>query len=734
MQFMDYKTMLAKTWLLPCLLFSVLFSQIGFGQSDVAKKSIVSSYDKDEINSLIAIWEQEYATQTSKIQSSLYSKGWKKSEKLQDGSFVSVQEMGTDGTPLFYSTLSTKSDETCRANALHADGLLNLGLNGTGMEVGVWDSGTALTTHQEFNGRAVNADQSDEVSMHGTLVAGSLIASGIKPDAKGTAYGAIALTHDWTRDKIEVAQAAADGLLLSNHSYGIKTDRVPDWYFGSYIKVSQDWDKIMYNAPYYLMVTAAGNAQNSSDNSQPNFGKTSDGFDLLLGFAVSKNGLTIAGASTKVSEMGELQEASVSGYSSFGPVDDGRIKPDLAGEGTAILTTSATNNTSYQTSAGTSMAAPGVTGSLLLLQQYHEELYGTYMKAATLKGLALHTADDVEAKGPDYKMGWGVMNAKAAAEVLQNKEYTTLINEESLSNGETFSVTLSANEYEPLVASISWTDPESEEINRGELNASTAALRNDLDIRITKNGETYFPWKLNPAKANAPASQGDNKVDPFEKIEIPKAKGEYTITISHKGNLSNGFQDFSLIVSGAQVSMCSIAIPSGLDLTTADATSATVVWTPAEETLFEVQYRAYGTDEWDSSLQWESSVVIPNLEQGKFYEARVRSICTENAVSDFSDTIEFEFNGEATELYGYGTLSFNEKLQVSVFPNPAVNELKVMAELSKDAEYCIVTTAGNIIRKGGINGSINVSSLSTGLYVLVVQDYSGIKSTKFYKN
>ena len=101
------------------------------------------------------------------------------------------------------------------------------------------------------------------------------------------------------------------------------------------------------------------------------------------------------------------------------------------------------------------MAAPGVTGSLLLLQQYHEELFGTYMKAAMLKGLALHTADDVEAKGPDYKMGWGVMNAKAAAEVLQNREYTTILNEESLTEGETFSFTVVANGSEPLVASLS---------------------------------------------------------------------------------------------------------------------------------------------------------------------------------------------------------------------------------------------------------------------------------------
>ncbi|NAY91545.1 S8 family serine peptidase [Muricauda sp. JGD-17] len=718
--------------------FLIILLHVGgfsvFGQTQNAKEQIKSTYNQAKLGNLISQWEEEHRLNTSKIGTALQSKGWKKSEKLSDGSFVSVQEIGTDGTAIFYTTFSTPMGQASRANALYSNGLLNLGLDGSGMNVGVWDAGVALTTHQEFNGRAINADQSDEINLHGTLVTGSLISTGIKPDAKGTAYGATALTHDWTRDKIEVAQAAAEGLLLSNHSYGIKTDRVPNWYFGSYIKVSQDWDKIMYHAPYYLMVTAAGNAQNSYDNENPNFGKTADGFDLLLGFTTSKNGLTIAGANTQFGSNGELKEANVAGYSSFGPVDDGRIKPDLAGEGSTILSTASAHNTSYQTSAGTSMAAPSVTGSLLLLQQYHEELFGGYMKAATLKGLALHTTDDVHAKGPDYKMGWGIMNAKAAAEVLQNKDYTTLINEESLSQDETFSITVTANGIEPLMASISWTDPEGEHINRGELNAMTPALTNDLDIRITKDGETFFPWKLNPAKANEAATRGDNQVDPFERVELANAKGEYTITVSHKGTLKNGIQDFSLIVTGAQISLCNIDIPSNLDLDSSDETSTSIIWSEAKETLFEVQYRAYGTDVWNSALLWDNKAPLSNLEKGTVYEARVRSICSENAVSEFSETLEFEFNGAATELYSYVPLSYNDGLEVSVYPNPAVHQISVQAELSKDAEYSIVTTSGNIIKKGGINGSIDVSSLSSGLYVLVVQDYAGIKSTKFYKN
>ncbi|WP_318311200.1 S8 family serine peptidase [Flagellimonas crocea] len=720
------------------VIFSIFLSLLGavslHAQSNDFKEQIRSSYNQGKISSFISEMESEHQTKLKKIGELIKSKGLRASEKKGNGAQVALKDIGTDGTPLYYTTLSDPASQTSRAHTLYDKGLLNLGLTGTNMEVGVWDSGVALSSHQEFDTRAKNADNADEISLHATLVTGNLISAGVEPNAKGVAYGAQALTHDWSRDKIEVAEAAANGMLLSNHSYGILSDRVPDWYFGAYIKVTQDWDKIMYNAPYYLMVTAAGNAQKSNDNEAPNFGKTSDGFDLLLGFTTTKNGLTIAGANTEIDSSGDLIKASVAGYSSFGPVDDGRVKPDLAGDGGNILSTSSATNSSYQVSAGTSMAAPGVTGTLLLLQQYHEELFGNYMKAATLKGLALHTADDVDAKGPDYKMGWGIMNAKAAAEALQNKEYTTLVNEEKLSNGETYTITVNAIEGTPLVASISWTDPESENINRGELNSTTAALVNDLDIRISKDGETYFPWKLNPARANDAATKGDNKVDPFERVEVENASGTYTITISHKGALKNNIQDFSLIVTGAQVSDCSIEIPSQVNLESSSIESTVISWKDAEETLFEVQYKSIDSDSWNSELIWENTFELTALEAGKVYEARVRSICTENAVSEFSETIEFEFNGVETALIENTPLFVPQELNISVYPNPTVDYLNVNAELSKDAEFSIVTTSGNIIKKGKTEGSINVSSLSSGLYVLVVQDYSGIKSTKFYKN
>ncbi|NJB38150.1 S8 family serine peptidase [Croceivirga sp. JEA036] len=652
----------------------------------------------------------------------------------ENGSVVGLADIGEDGTPLFYTTHADLTSKVSRADALYAEGFFNAGITGEGMTVGVWDSGIALKSHTEYSGRVLNADNSDVIDNHATMVTGTLISSGVNNKAKGVAYGAQALTHNWTRDKVEVAEAAAEGLLLSNHSYGITTSAVPDWYFGAYIKIAQDWDKIMYNAPYYLMVAAAGNAQNSFDNATPNFGRTQDGFDLLVGFTTAKNNLVVAGVDARIDADGNVKKANVSGYSSFGPTDDGRIKPDISGDGTSIYTTGSANNTNYRTAMGTSMAAPGVTGSLLLLQQYHEELEGNYMKAATLKGLALHTADDIANPGPDYKMGWGLINTKRAAEVIRSKDFSSEIREIKLTNGETVEFDVTANGVEPLEVSISWTDPESGVVNRGTLNDMKAALVNDLDIRVTKGSNTYFPWKLNPAQASADAIQGDNKVDPFEKIQVNDAEGVYTITITHKGELYNGSQDVSVIVSGIKLTDCQLVAPENVSLLKADATSATINWDAlSAENLYEIQFKNENSSTWTTVTTWDGEIVLEDLTVGNNYQVKVQSVCTANLSSGYSEEFNFTFNGEETSVVA-NPVQTNAELSLKVFPNPAVNYLQIDADVSTDAQFSIINMAGGTIKNGKAKGDIDVSNLESGLYIITVMDYSGIKSTKFYKS
>lgn len=722
------------------LVISFLFvcsSLLSYGQTKTQKTKITKEYSTFKLEKIVSKLENRFSHKQEEIRYLAQKNGWPLKEELPNGGAIELVDLGEDGTPIYYTTFYDHVSATSRANSLYEDGLLHLGITGKGMQVGVWDSGVARKTHSEFDSRVTIADNTTELGTHPTMVMGTLIASGKKTKARGVAYEATGITSDWSRDKIEVAEAAANGLLLSNHSYGIITDRVPDWYFGSYLRVTKDWDNLMYNAPYYLMVTAAGNAQKSGDNEQPISEAVGKGYDMLLGFATSKNGITVAAAEAKIDNNGDLVKASVAAYSSFGPVDDGRIKPDIAGRGTDVYATYSNSDTSYNSSTGTSMATPGITGSMLLLQQYHNKLYGSFMKAATLKGLVLHTADDVNTAGPDYQMGWGVMNTKRAAEVLVNKEFSTLIKEENLSQGESYSITVKIPETQKLTASVSWTDPASSFINRDVVNNTTAALVNDLDIRITQNhATTYYPWKLSAANATKAATKGDNKVDTFEKIDMDNAIGEYTITITHKGELTNASQNFSLIVSGISITGCNVTAPTDIELI-ASEDGVSLEWEEMTDALVEIQYKESNTKDWITKYTEKNIFELPDLEMNIAYDVRMRTFCTENVVSEYSVVNSFVYIGLETVL---DAINEEHSLDatapsISVYPNPTTDILKVNGEKEIDSHFQIISTSGLEVDTGEVpEEGISVSNLSSGLYILVIDTSKGMSTTKFYKD
>src|SRR5690606_26553448 len=78
-------------------------------------------------------------------------------------------------------------------------------------------------------------------------------------------------------------------------------------------------------------------------------------------------------------------------------------------------------------------------------------------------------------------------------------------------------------------------------------------LVNDLDLRVIDGSNTTFmPWILDHHNFPAAATNGDNYRDNVEKIEIDPASGNYTFRITHKGNLVEGEQVVSLIISGIE--------------------------------------------------------------------------------------------------------------------------------------------------------------------------------------
>lgn len=501
--------------------------------------------------------EKEKAIQTAKL------KQWDLTISHPNGSFDELMALLPDGTPIYYTLHNVDAAISTRTNHLQTGGSMNLNLTGNGMLGGVWDGGPLRTSHQEFQGRAVVGDGNLELnnnSFHMTHVTGTVAAGGVNPLAKGMANQANIRAFDWTNDISEVvSEIINNGLLLSNHSYGNRLSTSPTWFIGAYSNPSRNWDQVHFAAPYYLMVTSAGNDGNNTNDEPSTFG-----FDKLMGNKTSKNNLVIGNAQdATVAPNGTLINVEISSGSSQGPSDDNRIKPDIAGNGTQLFSSNSESDDDYATYSGTSMSGPNVMGSLLLLQQYYEQLNGSFMRSATLKGLVCHTADDAGLLGPDPVFGWGLLNCKTAAETIAENGLKSFISEETLSNNESFTMTVTTDGLQPLLASITWTDVPGV-ANAGNLNDTTPALVNDLDIRITKDSDTFFPWKLAPIATGLATRTNDNAVDNVERVQIDNpAAGTYTVTVTHKGVLMNLQQNFSLIITGINSTFA--LLPQGED-------------------------------------------------------------------------------------------------------------------------------------------------------------------------
>ncbi|PRY10943.1 putative secreted protein (Por secretion system target) [Pontibacter ummariensis] len=548
--------------------------------------------------------EKDYKANRSKALQLARKHGWVVEKTYEDGTRISLQGLDATGLPIYYITYNnTRAAATTKTDQLWVGGSLGLNLSGASNSVAgklaIWDGGRIRATHQELAGHVTQKDKASTDNEHATHVAGTMVARGINPQAKGMAYGlSNLLAYDFDGDAAEMAAAAKD-LLVSNHSYGsiagwrfnserkgtaedpywewwgnTEISETEDYSFGYYNGTAASWDEIAYNAPYYLMVKSAGNNRNENgpEVGKPYFQRNSKGaftlvssrpanmssnnsYDVISTAGTAKNVLTV-GAVAPISEgYNRPEDVQISSFSSFGPTDDGRIKPDIVGNGVAVLSTTSDSDRSYKVLNGTSMSAPNVSGTLLLLQEHYANVNrGNVMRAATLKGLVLHTADEAGiSKGPDYVYGWGLLNAERAARMISNTNGTHLIQENTLSEDQTYTLKVIASGAGPLEVTISWTDPKGNVLSASAaLNNRSPRLINDLDVRVSNRGTTYLPWTLAPEKPDAAAKAGDNIRDNVEKILIEHAVPgqEYTITVKHKGTLSKGPQAYSLLVSG----------------------------------------------------------------------------------------------------------------------------------------------------------------------------------------
>lgn len=523
--------------------------------------------------------------------------------RLGDGTGMQLMDV-VGNRPVYFTTLNKNAAIVSGASVLH--GTLEYDLDGAGFTVGLWDQNMPLETHQEFrsSGSRITHKDDTDVSEHATNVAGTIGAVGVNLEAIGMAPGVQIDAYNWDNDLSEMASVAAsypnepNTLYVSNHSYGISagwsyTDLsgthawhwMADWQgadsvepaFGQYSARAAILDELVWDSPYFLVFVAAGNDRNDNPNqgatvyyatypggnqvwhkkkldkqSPPGDGRVKNGYDTVHSMASAKNIIAV-GAVTQAMHAGvrDFTYTEVSAYSAFGPADDGRIKPDLVAQGNSIDTTAAGTDRAYARVTGTSFSCPSASGSAILLVQFYDRLFpGEAMRASTLKGLLLHTADDLMGPGPDYQTGWGLINVEAAAQVMRlhaDALEGQFIIESSLDRTpimHEYHVVL--DDPKGVTFTLCWTDPEA----RASVlhDSSRSFLVHDLDLRVFKDDEIFLPFTLDPLQPGKDAIPGDNVIDNVEQIVLNTSEpGSYTIEVSRKYSLTTPVQWYSLI-------------------------------------------------------------------------------------------------------------------------------------------------------------------------------------------
>ena len=508
-------------------------------------------------------------------------------------------------------------------------------LSGAGVVISEFELAPADTAHPEFGGRftshvtgSVGGD-----SGHPTHVAGTMIAQGIDPRAKGMAPAA--LLHEFSaQEDIGVVLSNKQNMLPSlsivadNNSWGyvlgwcspaecggnFESWNGADELFGGYDALdSAPYDAMARQTPV-LFVHSAGNdgGEGQFPVSGPWFQHLhSDNNGVVLKneiFCYSQDGsgsdcptgTCTAGRSSATNEphcetakhptygpfvtMGLLStvknviavgavtpSTNIAGFSSRGPTRDGRVKPDIVAKGTIQYST--IPGASYTVMQGTSMSSPVITGiSAIFTEQWRKTFNGQTPTPQQLKTLFIAGADDLGNPGPDYTYGFGLANAQASVDLIIADGGTgSRIKTADIAQGQQTDATMVVGATQNVRVVLGWVDPE---ILPPADQADEKTLINDLDLKvIDPSGNTVLPYVLDKNNPTANATHGENHVDNVEELEIRNAvPGTYHVIVSGTTIASGPLQRYVLISNAPFAAAVACTDPNEPNDTPAQAT------------------------------------------------------------------------------------------------------------------------------------------------------------------
>ncbi len=431
-------------------------------------------------------------------------------------------------------------------------GILNdppYGLDGSGVTVMVYDGGR-VASHVDLAGRlTVGQSDTSGTSDHATHVACTVGGagaqfSGMAPGVQIVSYGfeqpgglqqGFLYTDPGDLEADYTEAISLYGADLSNNSIGTNTasNGYPCEWEGNYGATSALIDEVVRGAlgSPFRIVWANGNERST--------GACGTSYLTTAPPACAKNSLTVGALNSN--------DDSVTSFTSWGPCDDGRLKPDVSAPGCQSGgdngVTSCSSSGGYTVKCGTSMASPTAAGvSALLLEQYRKSFLGRPdFRNSLLRAVLAQTAVDLGNPGPDYQSGYGSIRAVPAANLIAEERFV----EDTITQGQVYVFTLEAPGGVDLKVTLAWDDPAASP-------AANPVLVNDLDLRIVGPDATvYHPWTLNPGNPGAPAIRtvrdGSNNIEQVVVSNAPA--GTFTVEIEAVNIAEGPEQPFGLAAS-----------------------------------------------------------------------------------------------------------------------------------------------------------------------------------------
>lgn len=392
--------------------------------------------------------------------------------------------------------------------------------DGRGVVLGIGDDGD-IGPHIDYQGRIIVNKSGQSNGNHGDHVTGTAFGAGnLESRATGMAPGADLAYYNYPDNLDDVdGDYATYGVRITNSSYSNGCN-------AGYTSRTNNMDNDAIQNRSLLHVFSAGN----SGTSNCGYGAGSGWGNITGGHKAGKNVIATANI---------MKDDVLANSSSRGPASDGRIKPEIAAVGTSVYSCNGGNI--YNSSTGTSMAAPGAAGALAVMYSAYKQNNGNMDPAGGLmKAVMMNTADDMGNPGPDFLYGFGRINILNAVDVIENNHYMM----DTISNGQsnTHSIVVPGN-VSQLKVMLYWTDPAASP-------TAQTALINDLDFSMQFGGAgtTWQPWVLDPtpnaAALNSNAVRGTDTLNNVEQITLddPSA-GTYTLDVNAT-NIPLGVQEY----------------------------------------------------------------------------------------------------------------------------------------------------------------------------------------------